>query len=192
MKTLDKQLAYWKNRFGNDVKIHKNDLDSLATVFLKEITELSPSAKEEIKNSTPVDIELRYEELIAFQAWMDIINNKKAHPAEIRAQIIVTNYLCFVYLNDSCFKILKKYLKAGSTTKKCCNYMINNPVRAFRNAIAHSNWCYKEDFSAILYWAKKGHDPKEPLEKFEVTNEELAFWQTLARGLAYVLYEEII
>lgn len=192
MEALNKQLGKWEKQFQNEVKIKKEDIPILATAFSNEIKNLSEDIRQEIREATPVDIHLRYEELRAFQSYMDITHNRTLHPSEARAQIINTNYICFVYLNESCFRIIKQHLTAGSTTKKCCNYLVNNPIRAFRNAIAHSNWSYKDDFSAILYWARKSSDQNEPLEQFEVTNEQLGFWQTLARGLAYVIYEEIV
>ncbi len=191
MKNLDKQLEVWSERLQKDVKIKPEDTSKIATTIAKEVRWLTIEQKNEIRSASPVNIEKRYEELIAFQAWMDIANNSKIHPAVIRAQVIVQNYICFVYLNESCFRVLKKYLPDGSVSKKCCNFLINNPIRAFRNAIAHSNWSYKDDFTGIQYWSRKGSDPNEALQKFEVNDEELRFWQSLARVVAYSSYENL-
>lgn len=191
MKNLDKQLEVWSERLQKDLKIKPEDTSKIATTIAKEVRWLTIEQKNEIRNASPVNIEKRYEELIAFQAWMDIANNSKIHPAVIRAQIIVQNYICFVYLNESCFRVLKKYLPDGSVSKKCCNFLINNPIRAFRNAIAHSNWSYKDDFTGIQYWSRKDSDPNEALQKFEVNDEELRFWQSLARVVAYSSYENL-
>lgn len=191
MENLDKQLEVWSERLQKDVKIKPEDTSKIATTIAKEVRWLTIEQKNEIRSASPVNIEKRYEELIAFQAWMDIANNSKIHPAVIRAQVIVQNYICFVYLNESCFRVLKKYLPDGSVSKKCCNFLINNPIRAFRNAIAHSNWSYKDDFTGIQYWSRKGSDPNEALQKFEVNDEELRFWQSLARVVAYSSYENL-
>jgi hypothetical protein len=70
-------------------------------------------------------------------------------------------------------------------------YLTENPVRAFRNAIAHSNWTYSSDFHGLVYWARKGSDPDEALSRFEVFQGDLDFWQTLSRGVAYAAYTSI-
>ena len=189
MKYLDKQLELWSTELNDSVKIANEDTAKLATLISKDVRLLKLEHKKEILESSPVDIKHKYEELIAFQNFMELSNKNNKVPAYVRAQLIVQNYICFVYLNDSCFKILYKYLPSGSASKKCYKFLINNPIRAFRNSIAHSNWCYNSDFSGIIYWARKGSDPKEPLSQYEVTNKELNFWQTLARCVAYVSYE---
>jgi len=191
MREIDKQLGSWAERLQKDVKIKPEDIAKIATTIAKEVRWLSMEQKNEIRDSSPVNLANRYEEIIAFQLWMEIANSSQKHPAVVRAQVIVQNYICFVYLNESCFRVLKKYLPHGSVSKKCCNFLVNNPIRAFRNAIAHSNWCYKNDFTGLLYWSRKGTDPEEALQKFEVSNEELAFWQSLARGVAYAAYENL-
>ena len=124
MEALNEQLAKWEKHFQNEVKIKKEDIPILATVFSNEIKNLSEDIRQEIRDATPVDIHLRYEELRAFQSYMDITHSRTLHPSEVRAQIINTNYICFVYLNESCFRIIKQHLTAGSTTKKCCNYLV--------------------------------------------------------------------
>lgn len=129
---------------------------------------------------------------MAFQIFMDIVHKSEKHPAIVRAQVIVQNYICFVYLTDSCFSVLRKHVSNESACKKCCNFLVNNPIRAFRNAIAHSNWCYKSDFSGIRYWARKGTDLNEPLNEFEVNQDDLSFWQAVARCTAYAAYENLI
>ena len=191
MKNLDRQMRAWSKRLITELKLKKEDTQKLATTIASEVRWLSKEAKIEIINASPVDIKYRYEELLAFQNWMDIVHKSEKHPSVVRAQVIVQNYICFVYLNESCFDILRKHVSSGSACKKCCNFLINNPVRAFRNAIAHSNWCYKSDFSGIRYWARKGADPDEPLNEFEVNQEDLSFWQAVARCTAYAAYENL-
>jgi hypothetical protein len=73
-------------------------------------------------------------------------------------------------------------------TRKCCRFLTDNPIRAFRNALAHANWRYNEDFSGLRFWARKGSDPSEALREFEVSQLELGFWQALARCVAYVAF----
>ena len=191
MEYLDKQMTAWSKRLMTELKIKEEDAQKLATTIASEIRWLSIEVKREIIEASPVDIKQRYEELLAFQNWMDIANKSEKNPAIARAQVIVQNYICFVYLNESCFNILRKHLPSGSASKKCCDFLVNNPVRAFRNAIAHSNWCYKDDYSGLRYWAKKGADPDEPLIEFEVNQDDLSFWQAIARCTAYAAYENL-
>jgi hypothetical protein len=90
---------------------------------------------------------------------MDLIHRSKPHPAVVRAQAVTEIYICFVYLGEACFGVLRKELPSVSVTRKCCKFLSENPVRALRNAIAHSNWQYLPDFSGLEFWAKKGSDP---------------------------------
>jgi hypothetical protein len=191
MRYLDEQLSTWSGKLQSEVKISAEESSKLATTIAKDVRWLSPESKEEIERASPVPISARYEELIAFQSWMDIVHSSTPPPPVVRAQVITQNYICFVYLNESCFNILKKHLPDGSASKKCCKFLVSNPVRAFRNAVAHSNWCYKDDFSGLKYWSRKGAESDEPMSEFEVSFEDMAFWQTLARGVAYAAYEQL-
>ncbi len=185
-------MKVWSPRLINELKINEDDTLKLATKIESEVRWLSKEAKSEIIKSSPVDIKHRYEELLAYESWMDIVRKSSKPPAVVRAQVIVQNYICFVYLNESCFNILRKHVPSGSACKKCCNFLVNNHVRAFRNAIAHANWCYKSDFSGIIYWARKGEDQRAPLVEFEVNQDDLSFWQAVARCTAYAAFQNLI
>jgi hypothetical protein len=122
---------------------------------------------------------------------MDTVHRSPQSAYVIRAQILTQNYICFVYLPESCFRVLSKVAPIGSVTRKCAQFLSDNPVRGFRNAIAHANWTYREDFGAIIYWARKGHDQDELMQKFEVAQEELSFWQALSRCVAYAAFSNL-
>ncbi len=149
---------------------------------------MSAEALDEIRQKDLVGIPTRLEELNAFQAFMDQVSGNQLNPAFVRAQVITQNYVCFVYLGESCFKVLQKHTPSGSTTRKCCRFLTDNPVRAFRNAIAHANWRYNEDFTGLNFWARKGSDTNEPVVSFQVSQLELGFWQALARCVSYVAF----
>ncbi len=121
---------------------------------------------------------------------MDFASASGGLPAIARAQVIVQNYVCFVYLGESCFRDLRKALPPG-VGRACCAYLTDNPVRAFRNAVAHANWRYRSDFAAIEFWARKGASLDEPIVKWEVSQGDLNFWQALARCTAYAAYISI-
>ena len=114
----------------------------------------------------------RIEELTAFQKFMDNASAVHGRPEITRAQVIVQNYVCLF------------------TSKRpvCCKFLTDNPVRAFRNAIAHANWTYAPDFGRLVFWARKGANQNEPLSRFKVSQNDLDFCLKLSRGVAYAAY----
>lgn len=188
MVILDEQMRHWSTRLRDEVKIAPPETDGLASTIAREVLSLSFEAKERVRDASLIPLTSVLEELKAFQEWMDLTHRSKPHPAVVRAQVITELYVCFVYLGEACFVVLHKELPAGSATRKCCKFLTENPVRALRNAVAHSNWHYLPDFSGLEFWAKKGPDPGERPSRFVVLQEELSFWQALARCTAYVSY----
>jgi hypothetical protein len=122
---------------------------------------------------------------------MDTVASSKPSPFIVRAQVITQNYICFVYLPESCFQILSKKLPSGSVGRKCAKFLSDGRVRAFRNAVAHANWCYSKNFKGITCWARKGSELDEALSEFEVQQEELTFWQALSRCVAYAAFSNL-
>ena len=121
---------------------------------------------------------------------METASRIRGNAPLVRAEVIVQNYICFVYLSEACFFALRKNAKSDSVTRRCCKFLTDNPIRAFRNAITHSNWCYTPDISGLVFWARKGSEPNEPLSRFEVSQAELSFWQALSRAVAYASLHE--
>ena len=113
------------------------------------------------------------------------------HPSIVRAQVITQNYMCFVDLGEAWFKRMLKATPPASATKKCCRFLTDNPILAFRNAMAHSNWRYNATFTGLEFWARKSADANEPMERFEVVQNDLNFWQALARCTAYASFEAV-
>jgi hypothetical protein len=182
---LDEQMAAWSGKLVSEIKVSEDDSRKLATKIASDVRFLSRDVKTEIAAASPVALHERLQELRAFQGWMDTVANSDVSPFVVRAQVITQNYICFVYLPESCFSILSKNTPSGSVAKKCAKFLGADRIRAFRNAIAHANWSYRGDFGAVTYWARKGADPNDPLLKFEVEQHELAFWQALSRCVAY-------
>jgi hypothetical protein len=189
MDHLDEQMQRWSTRLRDDLRIRPPESNQLATTITKEVAALPDDAKERVKAASQIPLTIRIEELMAFQGWMDHVHHmNRPHPVVVRAQVVYQNYICFVYLEESCFSVLRKELPSGSTAKKCCAFLTDNPVRAFRNAVAHANWRYLPDFSGLEYWARKGKEPTDPMVRFEVLQQDLSFWQTLARCTAYASF----
>lgn len=189
--TLDDQMRPFAPYLRDELKFTLPESNALASSLSEEIRSLS---QEDISPLLCTDYVLpsdRLDELMAFQSFMDIANANPGHPGLTRSQVISQNYISFVYLGDACFKILKKCSPTGSVTKRCCRFLTDNPVRAFRNAVAHANWKYKSDYSGLIFWARKGSDPNEPMAKYEVAQQDLGFWQALSRCVAYVTYTTI-
>jgi len=189
---LDEQMAAWSARLVSEVKISENDSLKLGTKIASDVRFLPRDAKAEIAGASPVPVRDRLQELQAFQGWMDTVaKTGNVSPVVVRAQVITQNYICFVYLPESCFRILAKSLPSGSVTRQCAKFLSNDRIRAFRNAIAHANWAYRSDFSGITYWARKGADLDVPLSQFEVLQQELTFWQALSRCVAYAAFSNL-
>lgn len=190
MQKTDQQMRRWSAELQRDMKIGALESSRLATTIKTEVINLPDDAKQKIMQTTETEITLsdRIHELGAFQQWMSTTNSLPVLPIVVRAQVVAQNYFCFIYLGESCFKALRQYLPTNSTTRKCCSFLINNPVRAFRNALAHANWKYKDDYSAIEFWARKGDNKDEALSYFEVSQDQLDLWQSLARCTAYAAF----
>jgi hypothetical protein len=191
MRHLDTQMSKYSTRLCAEVGVDGTAADRLATTVAADLRFLPAATKSEILLSSPVDVAARLDELIAFQSFMEQINAAKSNPAMIRAQVMYQNYMCFVYLGEACFRVLAKSAPTGSASRKCSRFLTDNPVRAFRNAIAHGNWTYRSDFSGLVFWARKGSDASEPLSQFEVAQDELDFWQSLARCVGYAAYTHL-
>ncbi|MFH0981367.1 MAG: hypothetical protein V2A79_07505 [Planctomycetota bacterium] len=183
---VDRQMAQWASKLRDDLNVPTPDCDRLATTLHREIAQLDAQAILSEIGAERVPIRKRHDELRAFQAWMDFAAMQRHKPEIVRAQVIVQNYMCFVYLGNGLFKCLLRHAGADTVTRKCCKFLTDNPVRAFRNAIAHANWTYTDDFAGIEFWARKGEDSSEPMNKFTVLQQDLNFWQNLARCTAYV------
>lgn len=171
-----------------EVKIPLDKCDCIASTIATEIENNKSFFKQEILLVSPVPLETRLEELSCFQTMMDTFNKMKPRPEIVRSQVMTQNYVCFVYLKDTLFEVLRKNSEIGSITKKCTKYLLNNPVRAFRNSIAHGNWKYKDDFSGLEFWAYKDSTVNDSMTKYQVSQSELNFWQLLSRAVAYTAY----
>lgn len=187
---LDVQMKAYSERLVREVRLEPEMAVKLATTIAADVRFLTNEQKEEIRAVTPIPLEDRIEELKAFQNWADQARKIEGNPSVTRAHVLTQNYICFVYLPESCFRALSKVCMPGSAAKKCAQFLSNNPIRAFRNAIAHSNWTYKKDFGGIIYWASKGDKP-EQLERFEVEQKDLNFWQALSRCVAYTAFSNL-
>jgi hypothetical protein len=188
---LDEQMRRYKNRLIAEVKLTPRIADTLATAIEQDVLLLSTQQKQQIRDASPIAPADRLAELQCFQSWLDIVHDiPMKDPVLTRAEIMAQNYMCFVYLPEACFSVLARVCASASATRKCSQFLTKNPVRAFRNSIAHANWTYRKDFKAIEYWSKRHHND-ELLERFEVEQKDLTFWQALSKCVAYVMYSSL-
>ncbi len=189
---LNDQMRSYSPFLRDEFRISPPESNTLASSIANEIRAFPEDALHSLLSGDTVQPIDRLDELVGFQSFMDLAHDNPGHPGLTRAQVITQNYISFVYLGDACFKTLRKCAPSGSVTKRCCKFLTDNPVRAFRNAVAHANWKYNPDFSGLIFWSRKGSDTSEPFTRFEVSQSDLGFWQALARCVAYVAYSEAI
>ncbi len=131
----DEAMRQWGPRLRDDLGIAPPTSLTLATTLFNELCAI-PSLRAGADDE-PVLFTERFNELACF---MNYLGARQAQGTiellENRAHLILSNYICFVYLGESCFARLKKLTPAGSTARKCFQFLTDNPVRAFRNAIA--------------------------------------------------------
>lgn len=192
MQHLDRQLAFFRDRLCNEVDLKPEEVDKVATLVAADIRFLPPAAKAEIKAASPISLSARLEELIAFQSWSDFATSIRNNPAITRASVIVQNYICFVYLKDACFEVVAKRAAAGSVASRTAEYLLRGKVRDFRNAFSHANWSYNSTFTGLNCWVlEDARHRSGSMRHFEVSQDDLNFWQTLPRGIAYATYEQL-
>src|SRR5260221_317535 len=116
-------MTVWSDRLISEIKITDTDSRKLATKIASDVRFLPSDVKREIAAASPVALRDRLQELRAFQGWMDMATNSKVSPVVVRAQVITQNYICFIYLPESCFSILSKNTPMGSVAKKCAKFL---------------------------------------------------------------------
>jgi hypothetical protein len=192
MQHLNRQLAVFQDRLCADVGISSEEASKVATLVAADIRFLPPEAKAEIKAATPIPISARYDELVAFQRWMDLASSIQRDPVITRTQVVAQNYICFVYLKDACFEIVAKRAPADSVAARCTGYLSRGAVRDFRNAFSHANWKYNSSFTGLECWVLEDARTRSgTMKRFEVSQADLTFWQALSRGVAYSIYEQL-
>jgi hypothetical protein len=172
----DLKMREWRGLLIGSVGISSEASDHLATTIYRDIIASDPA--DIFSLSDAISHAERFNELALFLNCIAERHLWKANALMNRAMLNLSNYMCFVYLGDACFVRLRKALPSVSTAGRCCRYLTDNPIRAFRNAIAHGNWRVSE--GVIHYWARKGESSNAPLSEFSVTENDREFWFFLA------------
>lgn len=180
---IDRQLHPWGTRLCDDLGLSTSQAAELASCISREVASLAPSDQDRLRHMSPVPVSCRLDELTAFQAWMDAAH-ATPHPAITRAQVITQSYVCFIYLKESWFGALHQVMAADTATYLSCAFLLSEPIRRFRNAFAHGNWRYLQDFSGLEFWARASGTGTAEIRS-EVSQLELNFWQALSRCTAY-------
>ena len=192
LKKLDSRLVCHRKRLLNAVGLTADEASKVATLVATEVHLLSEEAKAKIKSSSPVQISTRIDELMVFQAGMDLAIKGPRHPTNIRIEAIVQNYICFIYLKDACFEVILKQAPAKSVAARCAKYLSRGSVRDFRNAFAHANWQYNSTYTGLDCWLRKASKLSGPHKQFYVSQDDLDFWWALSRAVAYATYMQLV
>jgi hypothetical protein len=180
IQQLDVRLQEFSSRLRDDLKISAPDSNGLASALRREIQSMDETSRQALNSEPPLSTADRIGLLNTFVLWWC---TESGRPGNI-GQIMAMNYTCFIYLGESHFRKLRK-CPAGTLARKCGEFLTDNPVRAFRNALAHGNWRGSFDNQGIDFWARKGQDPNQPMSCFHVAVNELNFWYFLAMAAAY-------
>lgn len=98
VNNLDKQLHQFKDRLVVDVGVEERHLTTICTTIYEELSQLTDEQLDKIEFASPVKLETRIEELMAFNMMMDRVNKQlKKFPEIVRTQVIVQNYIAFVW-----------------------------------------------------------------------------------------------
>ena len=190
-RAVNSQLVKFALRLQEEIGLAADECAKVASLIAADVRFLPLDAKAEIVAASPIPLPARLEELVAFQRWMELASAVQGHPEVVRAQVVVQNYICFVYLKDACFEILARRAPNRSVAARCADYLSRGTVRDFRNAFSHANWCYKSDYSGLDCWVlQDARNKLGPMRQFTVSQVDLDFWQTLARAVAYATYEQ--
>lgn len=191
---LDTIMQKYSPRLRDDLGLTPPASNHLATTIASEVLTLPHDALCAIRDQDCVGLQRRIDELVAFEGFMDLATKIQSTSGSYgpltRAQVAYQLYTVFVYLGDSCFSRLRKLALPGSVLKKCCRYLTDDHVRGLRNAVAHANWRYNDDFSGIAF--SYFRDEQKTVEvSYTVTQLELDFWDKLARVTAYAAFQTI-
>jgi hypothetical protein len=178
---LDARLARFSTKLRNDLTITPPHSNAVASAIRSELTRVDPKLLPALTGESPLGLTDRLNELRRLFNWLELAQGAD----DSYGQFISLNYVCFVYLGDTCFKTLRRELPKDSVAHKCAEYLSDNPVRGFRNAFADGNWRLTADKSAVDFWARKGTDPNEALCRFRLSENDLQFVWHLALATAY-------
>jgi len=191
---LDKIMQQFSPRLRDDLGLDSSASNCLASTIASEVHLLPRHVLEKIRDEDLIGLQRRLDELVAFELFMDFASQVQAtsgHFAPLnRAQVTCQLYTVFVYLGDACFLRLRTLAGTGSVLKKCCKYLTDYPVRGLRNAVAHSNWRYTDDFKGIHFHYFED-EQKTKRTDYTVGQLELDFWDKLARVTAYAAIQTI-
>lgn len=154
----------------------------LATTIREEIAGLEESVANRLRLSVLIPPDRYIEELMAFQAWMDIAHAHADNPVIVRAQVMSELYVAFVWIRDSLMRPAAAALSDQTAFATVETFLRSGRRRALRNAIAHGRWCYLPDFSGLECWDEAARG--KPHQRFEISQTDLDVWQLLSRGAA--------
>jgi hypothetical protein len=178
LQRLDRQLLAVRSPGTELPALSEAHWQHLATVIYGEASSLIDEQRKRLKADIAIPVTRYIEEMVAFQAWMEIATTLRKEPAIVRAQVITQLYVSFIWLRDSLLEPVSAMLP-GTVTRTTIEFLSTGRRRHLRNAVAHGRWTYLPDFGGLEAW-NKGH--AGVLARDVIASAELDAWQTLARG----------
>ena len=193
-QAIDDQMARCGPMLRDEIGLRGVECTELATTMADEIAPHLDAIAVDVATIADIPLRKRFEEMLAFQRYMDWVNGVSDHLGEMRPivtrmQVLAQSYFGFVYLKDNLLQALRSHVAQTTVTARCCNYLLSPPQVQFRHAVAHGNWCYLDDFSGLEYWARSARG--KPNARYVVSDAHLGFWQSLARCVGYVSLQSL-
>lgn len=165
---LDKLLIPYKAELKKHIGVEEKFLSRISSTIYTELANLKIDEIEKIKHSSPIEFEQHFNMLVSFDEIYKIAtaSDNSLDPTVQRNIVQYSFYMLFVFLKDNCFEVTKRaFSNTNTITKKLCNFLLSNDIRAFRNALAHGNWVTeyindgKDPTKNVIYFSKKNGRP---------------------------------
>ena len=176
---LDAQLAQMQpSTVSSMTGLSTRVCSSLASTIATEVATVPEVVSHRIRTTIPIAPETYRVELAAFQKWNDfaLLDLNRGDPILVRAHVMTSLYVSFVWLRDSILGPVCEELPEGSALRAVRDFLGSGKPRRLRNAIAHGRWTYLPNFDGLECWDGR------PLTRFTVQEGELNDWQLLSRG----------
>lgn len=175
---LDAQLARLQPSTVSMTKLSTRVCSSLASTIATEVATVPEVVIHRIRTTIPIAPETYRDEMEAFQKWNDfaLLDQNRRNPILVRAHVMTSLYVSFLWLRDSILGPVCKELPEGSALRSVVAFFASGKPRRLRNAIAHGRWTYLPNFDGLEGWDGR------PLTRFTVQEGELNDWQLLSRG----------
>lgn len=175
LRQLDEQILEVRAQL-QDLSLSEERWTLVASSIHDEVGGLGAVVVNRLRNELVISPEDYLDELMAFQAWMDIAHANSENPVIVRAQVMTQLYVAFVWLRDSLMEPLSAVVTPDGAAGRVIDFLRTDDRRRLRNAVAHGRWRYLQDFNGLECW------DGQPPARFDIQAEQLGAWQLLSRA----------